>query len=453
VNRLWGVLGSFSVLLAALAACGGSDLVLPGNGTPADLRMVNGNNQTGLAGSPLAQPIEVKVVDDRGGPLSGHTVAFALDTDAPGARLDPESARTGRDGVAQSRWTLGATSGTQRVVARVARDGSAEPLEVRFSAAVEAGAADRIVPVSGNEQSAEVGARLGAPLVVRVTDGFGNPIAGVPVEWTADEGQVDPASSVTGSDGQAQTSWTLGAATGPQSATASSSGLTGSPVGFTATGRAGSADRLLRVSGDDQSAQVGTELENRLVVRLVDRAGNGVPNRAVSWVIATGGGSVDPGTSTTDDDGQASARWILGSEPGSNSLNAVVSGVGFVGFAATGTQSGGGGGGGGAASRLEFRVQPSDTEEDRQISPPVEVVVLDQSGNRVTDGEFEIKLELREDGGGPGGKLKGQRTKRSEDGVARFSDLEVDREGEYRLRASTDGLPSVDSDRFEVQDD
>jgi hypothetical protein len=143
----------------------------------------------------------------------------------------------------------------------------------------------------------------------------------------------------------------------------------------------------------------------------------------------------------------------LGSEPGSNSLNAVVSGVGFVGFAATGTQSGGGGGGGGAASRLEFRVQPSDTEEDRQISPPVEVVVLDQSGNRVTDGEFEIKLELREDGGGPGGKLKGQRTKRSEDGVARFSDLEVDREGEYRLRASTDGLPSVDSDRFEVQDD
>jgi len=451
---MWGLLGGLGLALAVLAGCGGSDLVLPGNGTPADLRMVNGDNQTGLAGSPLAQPIEVRVVDDRGGPLSGHTVVFALDTDAPGARLDPESARTDGDGVAQSHWTLGATSGTQTVVARVARDGSAEPLEVRFSAAVEAGAADRIVLVSGNDQSAEVGARLAAPLVVRVTDGFGNPIPGVAVQWTAAAGGVDPASSVTGSDGQAQTSWTLGSATGPQSATASSIGLAGSPVGFTATGQAGSADRLVRVSGDGQSAQVGTQLENRLVVRLLDQAGNGVPNRAVSWVIATGGGSVEPETSTTDGNGEAFTRWTLGTESGGNSLNAVVSGVGFVGFTATATQSGGGGGGGGGGegspSRLQFRVQPSDTEEDRQISPPVEVVVLDQAGNLVTQGQFKIRLELT---GSDNGNLKGRRDENTRAGVATFDDLKVDREGEYRLRASTDGLPSVDSIEFEIAED
>ena len=69
VNRLSGVLRSIGVVLtAALAGCGGSDLVLPGSGTPADLQVLNGNNQIGPAGTPLAQPIEVKVVDDGAGP-------------------------------------------------------------------------------------------------------------------------------------------------------------------------------------------------------------------------------------------------------------------------------------------------------------------------------------------------------------------------------------------------
>jgi hypothetical protein len=35
--------------------------------------------------------------------------------------------------------------------------------------------------------------------------------------------------------------------------------------------------------------------------------------------------------------------------------------------------------------------------------------------------------------------------------VATFT-IRIDRKGKYRLRASTDGLPSVRSDRFEVDD-
>ena len=70
-------------------------------------------------------------------------------------------------------------------------------------------------------------------------------------------------------------------------------GATGSPVGFTATARAGSANRWCG-SPATISARAGTELPDRLVVRLVDRAGNGVPNRPVSWVIGTGGGQRRP---------------------------------------------------------------------------------------------------------------------------------------------------------------
>jgi hypothetical protein len=216
---------------------------------------------------------------------------------------------------------------------------------------VAAGTASKIVRGSGDDQSAEVGHRLADPLVVRVTDQFDTPVAGVTVTWAAEEGDVDPASSVTGSDGLAQMSWTLGAVPGSQAATASSSDLDGSPIHFTATGRAGKADRLERVSGDDQSARPGTTLENRLVVELLDKAGNAVPDRAVSWVVATGGGSADPVTSTTDAEGRASTQWTLGPDRGRNTLNAVVSGVGVVGFSATAKGGGGHGDGDGGDIR------------------------------------------------------------------------------------------------------
>ena len=82
------------------------------------------------------------------------------------------------------------------------------------------------------------------------------------------------------------------------------------------------------------------------------------------------------------------------------------------------------------------------------MSPSVEVVVLDQSGNRVTDREFPIKLELLDDRD----RVRADGTVTTRSGVATFT-IRIDRDGEYRLRASTDGLPSVESDRFEVEDD
>jgi hypothetical protein len=433
--------------IAALTGCGGGDLVLPSDGIPASLE-VKGDGQQGAVGAPLQDSLEVSVFDSRGEPLPGQTVKFALESEVPQAQITPESARTRSNGAARALWVLGATSGTQTVVATVDRGAGTEPLEARFTATVAAGAASRIEVAGGNEQTAPAGSVLD-PIVVRVTDEFGNPVANVPVVWEAAAGSVDPASSTTGADGLASTTWTLGPAAGSQSATASSTGLSGSPVTFTATARAGSPEELVRVSGNGQTGAPGNELGEALVVRLLDQQGNGVPNRAVSWVVATGGGSVTPVTSTTDADGLASTRWTLGSA-GGNSLNAVVSGVGVVAFTATGTGGGGGGGGGGGsgASRLAFRVQPSDVEEGETMSPSVEVVVLDQAGNRVTSQEFDIKLELLDDHN----QVRADGTDRTSGGVATFT-VQISRRGEYRLRASTDGLPSVESDPFKVEKD
>jgi Bacterial Ig-like domain (group 1) len=441
--RRIGLIGATFGALVALARCGGSGLTLPGDISAAVISIKDGNNQNGSAGAPLPDSLVVEVLDQRGEPAANQRVSFALEQDLPGAGVTAVSL-TDSDGLAKAEWVLGATTGLQAVIASVA----GVDTTLRFEA--EAGPADaqRIEVGSGNQQEAPVGTELPSPLVVLVTDQFGNPVENVQVDWSAENGSVDPNSSSTGPDGRASTSWVLGSSVGQQSASASSGELSGSPVTFTATAVAGTPSNLVIVSGNGQSGPPGQELPQPLVVRLVDDDGNGVPNRAVTWVIGVGGGSVAPATSTTNGNGEAEARWTLGPASGANTLSAVVSVVGFVRFTATATQ-GSGGGGGSSPSSLRFLVQPSDAEEDRRMFPPVLIEVLDQNGSRVTDQQIEIKLELIGDNDG---RLKGDERERTRSGVATFDDLEVDKEGDYRLRATADGLPAVESNAFEIRE-
>lgn len=91
--------------------------------------------------------------------------------------------------------------------------------------------------VSGDNQRRSPGETLLDPLVVLVKDQFGNGMAGVTVTFgvTSGGGSVSPVSTTTGSSGEAQTTWTLGATEGEQTVEAGSVGLTGSPVTFRAT--------------------------------------------------------------------------------------------------------------------------------------------------------------------------------------------------------------------------
>ncbi len=73
--------------------------------------------------------------------------------------------------------------------------------------------------VSGGGQRAVPGLPLAEPVVVRVVDSQGRPVAGVTVAFTpaAGHGQADPASAATNADGRAASTWTLGAGIGVQS--------------------------------------------------------------------------------------------------------------------------------------------------------------------------------------------------------------------------------------------
>ena len=214
-----------------------------------------GNNQTGIVGNLLTQDIVVKVTDDLNNPKAGVTVSFAIGSG--GGSLSATNAVTDASGNASVRWTLGPNTGAQTVLATV---GGLTPLTLNATAIAEPAAG--VVIVSGNNQTGLPGQTLLSPIVARVVDRFGNPVAGASVTFTpaAGSGTVNPATAVTNANGNAQTSWTLGGIPGPASLTATS-GSSGS-LAVTFSGGVNVTYSSLSAGG---RSTCGTTVDNVLV--------------------------------------------------------------------------------------------------------------------------------------------------------------------------------------------
>ena len=79
---------------------------------------ISGDNQQGVAGSPLANPFVVEVRDQGGAPFAGATVTFAVT--AGGGTLNTTRELTDASGRTQTTLTLGSNVGTNTVSASVA---------------------------------------------------------------------------------------------------------------------------------------------------------------------------------------------------------------------------------------------------------------------------------------------------------------------------------------------
>jgi len=110
-----------------LAGCGGSDLVLPSSSLPADIRVVDGDAQSGTMGQLLPAPIIVEVTDGRGQDVEGAAVEFVLTSAGPGAEIVPSTTTTDAKGRAQARMLLGGKVGLQVGEARVQVGGTPSP--------------------------------------------------------------------------------------------------------------------------------------------------------------------------------------------------------------------------------------------------------------------------------------------------------------------------------------
>jgi len=72
------------------------------------------------------------------------------------------------------------------------------------------------------------------------------------------------------------------------------------------------ADRILVVQGDGQTAQAGRDLPQPVLFRVLDASGKGMPGVTVSLSVVSGGGVVSPASDTTDSHGEFKAKWTLG---------------------------------------------------------------------------------------------------------------------------------------------
>src|SRR5438477_611952 len=199
-------------------------------------------SQSATAGTAVSTPPSVIVKDANGNPVTGVAVTFAV---APGnGTITGGSQTTNGSGIATvGSWTLSATAGSNTLTATC---GSLTGSPVTFTATGTAGAATTIAANSPTRQSATRRTSDITPPSVIVKDANGNPVAQVAVTFAVapGNGTITGASQTTNASGVATVgSWTLSATAGPNTLTATSTGLSGSPVTFSATG-AGKSTRL-----------------------------------------------------------------------------------------------------------------------------------------------------------------------------------------------------------------
>ena len=92
---------------------------------------------------------------------------------------------------------------------------------------------------------------------------------------------------------------------------------------------------LVEISGDGQEGSPGATLENPLVVEVRDQHGNGIEGALVTFAVIEGGGRLDEPNKKTDANGRAVVLLTLGTDPGTNTVEATLLGVDPVTFTAT----------------------------------------------------------------------------------------------------------------------
>lgn len=328
--------------LAALAGCGDSSNG-PTPREPAALQEVRGNDQSAAAGARVAEPIVVRVMDDRGRPVKGELVVFRVVSG--GGTLAAGAAQTDAQGEARDLWTLGtsaAPADSQRVEARVSLNAGGQAPTVIFRATARPGAVANLVGLSGGAQEGSAGAALPDSLTVRAIDQFGNPVPGVTVNWTVSSGggQIT-ATSTTSAAGNAGAAWVLGGEVNAAQRAAAT--VAGAPAAeFIAFAGITQGTTVTRRSGNQQTGPAGTQLPQPLVVRVLHANGTPVVGVPVTWTVSQGGGYV-AASSLTDAQGEASTTWAFATFVGAHTVRAQLSsglGVIFTGTATPGAPAG-----------------------------------------------------------------------------------------------------------------
>jgi hypothetical protein len=213
--------------LATLTACG-SDNRGPTaiDSTTASGLTISIDSGSNAQMAPVGTPITVTVhLHDANGNAVAST-ALNWTVQSGHGSVSPATTTTGANGESSAQWTMGDTAQIETM--SVSLIGA----EVLVTATGTAGAPLSLSKAVPDSQAVVSGGAV--QLIARAVDQFGNGVPGVTVTWTASGGSIAPASSATGSSGDAAVTFTTAATPATYTITAAAPGL--QSVTFTLTG-------------------------------------------------------------------------------------------------------------------------------------------------------------------------------------------------------------------------
>ena len=192
-----GAVAGLVVLIAFLPGCSSTSAEPDVEPRAASASVLGGGSQTGVAGRPLEEVLQLRVTDQNGNAMGSVTVTWSA---TAGGSVSPASSPTGVDGVSQATWTLGPAAGNQSAV------GSVSGLTpVTFTATAVAGPAAGVTVTPDLPQLQSLGEAV--QLTAAVVDENGN-ASSASADWSSNDpsvATVSPSGLVTATaDGEAR---------------------------------------------------------------------------------------------------------------------------------------------------------------------------------------------------------------------------------------------------------
>lgn len=335
-------------------------------GAPTQLTLVAGTPQS-TAVMTAYTSLSVLVRDAASYPLPNVTVAYARPASTSASIAAAANATTNASGIASLSATANTIAGAFTVTASVGA------MTVPFSLTNVAGGPGAITIVSGNNQTQTVAAQFGANLVAKVTDAYGNPLAGRTVSFTSDAQYVTlaPSSATTAANGEASLAKpTAAGRAGAYQIIASDGALA---VSFDTTNTAGAPATLTRTSTNPQSTQVTTAFAP-LSVTCADAYGNSCTG-SVAFAAPGSGASATVSSPVAFASGAASTAAVANTVTGTYVVTATAGSVQAT-FDLTNTP-------GAPASIAYVSGSPQSATVDTNFAAPLRARVRDAHNNVV----------------------------------------------------------------------
>ena len=396
MRTLGGQPGTYTTRVS-VTGLAGDPLIFVTTGLAAKLLFVAQPGAIASSGNLLDPQPVLQLSDPDGNPIATAGVTVTVQISSGGGSLEggtsAVSDNTGR--VEFAGLVIRGSPGVRTLI--FAADGYASAISTPVALGVGAPASMELV--AGDAQTAVVGTPVATPPSVLVKDATGNAVAGVPVNFvvTGGGGTVSGEDQITGSDGTATVAkWTLGAAVGQNTLEAriGTSGVSGNPVVFHATGTVGalSTAKSTVTAAPATIAASSGGATSTVTVTALDGFGNPVANVAVV-ISATGSGNtfVQP-SATTNAQGVATGKFSSTS-PGDHVISATLGGAAADQTATVRVNAGPP-----VASASSAQVGPGTAG----VATDVTINLRDAAGNVVTGaaGKIQVNVTGANTGGG-----------------------------------------------------